>query len=229
MPPPRPPTKTKEQLERERRERVECLAKAGLIRSERVKEAMLRVPREEFIPEHYKDYAYAEIPLPIPGESATISCPHSYPLFYEALELRPGDRLLEVGAGSGYGAALAREIVGEEGLVVTVEIDPETYAFAKRNLERLGYHDVVLIRGDGSNGYPPLAPYTKVAVTAACPSVPEPLIEQLAPGGRLVAPVGRPDDVQDLVLLTKGPGGVELKTVERVLYVPLRGEYGWIE
>lgn len=98
----------------------------------------MEVPREEFVPEMYRNYAYVEVPLPLPGRDATISCPHCYPVFYEALELRENDRFLEVGAGSGYGTALAREIVGEVGGVVTIEIDKETYRFAKRNLEVTG-------------------------------------------------------------------------------------------
>jgi len=108
---------------------------------------MLKVPRDEFIPEGYRDYAYhgstygEEIPLPISGENATISCPHAYPLFYEPLEIKEGDRFLEVGMGSGYGAALAREVVGSKGKVVAVEIDERTCHFGKENLERLGYTD----------------------------------------------------------------------------------------
>ncbi len=95
---------------------------------------MRKVPREDFIPFLYRDYAYQEVPLPLPGRNATISCPHSYPLFSEALGLDTRHRFLEVGLGSGYGAALAREIVGDLGLVVSLEIDPVTFAFARRNL-----------------------------------------------------------------------------------------------
>lgn len=228
IPPPKPPTKTEEVFEEERRSKVDWLVSVGLLRSEGLKKAMLKVPREKFIPMEYRDYAYEEVPLPLPGRSATISCPHSYPLFYEAIELKRGDRLLEVGAGSGYGAALAREVVGEEGLVVTVEIDRETHAFAKRNLEKLGYSDIVLILGDGSEGYPPLAPYTKVVVTASCPSIPKPLLDQLALGGKLAAPVDPPHRVQKLVLATRGVKGLKFKVIDEVLYVPLRGRFGWI-
>lgn len=101
---------------------------------------MLKVPREDFIPPEYRDYAYLEVPLLLPGEKATISCPHSYPLFYEPLGLDYGQRFLEVGLGSGYGTALAREIVGRDGLVVSVEIDPVTFEFAKENLKKSGLH-----------------------------------------------------------------------------------------
>lgn len=231
IPPPKPKvTKTPEQFKEERREMVERLESDGLLRSPRLRKAMLKVPRELFIPERYADYAYEELPFPLPGNGVdqTISCPHSYPLFYEAVRLDEGDRFLEVGTGSGYGAALAREVVGPKGLVVTVEINPATYEFAKSNLERLGYRDVVVVLGDGSLGYPPLSPYDKICVTAACPRVPPPLLKQLLPGGRLVLPIGHPNDVQDLILLEKGlKEEVKEKKIEEVLYVPLKGRYGW--
>jgi len=229
VPPPKKPEKTREELLREREEKVRWLLRQGLLKSPRMAQAMLRVPREAFVLTEYRDYAYLEAPLPIPGRGATISCPHSYPLFYEALELKEGDRFLEVGAGSGYGAALAREIVGKGGLVVTMEIDEKTYGFAKENLEKTGYGDIRLILGDGSLGYPPEAPYDKICVTATCPKVPEPLIHQLRPGGgKLAAPVGHPNAIQSLVLVEKELDGT-LKTsiLEEVLYVPLRGKHGW--
>ncbi|MBS7637536.1 protein-L-isoaspartate O-methyltransferase [Candidatus Bathyarchaeota archaeon] len=230
VPPPRRPRKSREELLRERMEKVNWLIEQGFLRSRKIIEGMMKVPREDFVPEMYRDYAYLEVPLPLPGRDATISCPHSYPMFYEALELRDGDRFLEVGAGSGYGAALAREIVGSKGLVVTIEIDKETYEFARRNLEVLGYHDVLLLHGDGSLGYPPKAPYDKICITAACPKIPSPLIHQLRCGGRLVAPVGPPGSVQDLTMLEKKQDGtVEARVIEEVLYVPLRGRYGWFE
>ncbi|MFQ6074645.1 MAG: protein-L-isoaspartate O-methyltransferase [Candidatus Bathyarchaeia archaeon] len=228
VPPPRRPRKTREEFARERWEKVRWLVGEGLLRSERIRIAMLKVPREEFIPEMYRDYAYLEVPLPIPGRQATISCPHSYPLFYEAMGLREEDRFLEVGTGSGYGAALAREIVGDDGMVVTIEIDDDTYEFAKANLRRLGYDDVLAILGDGSLGCPSRAPFDKVCIPAACPRVPPPLIRQLSPDGRLVAPVGEPGHPQDLVLLEMAHDGtVRTRVIERVLYVPLRGEHGW--
>ena len=214
---------------RERREKVRWLIEEGFLRSRWIIEAMMKTPREGFIPEMYRDYAYLEVPLPLPGRNATISCPHSYPMFYEALELREGDRFLEVGAGSGYGAALAREIVGSKGRVVTIEIDRETYKFAKRNLEALGYHDVLLLQGDGSLGYPSEAPYDKICITATCPKIPSPLVQQLRNRGIIIAPVGPPNTVQDLTLLEKKKyRSIEVRIIEEVLYVPLRGKYGWV-
>jgi protein-L-isoaspartate(D-aspartate) O-methyltransferase len=186
---------------------------------------MLTVRREDFIPPCYRDHAYEEIPLPLPGERTAISCPHSYPLFYEPLGLSEGYRFLEVGVGSGYGTSLAREVVGREGLVVAIDIDATTFAFARGNLERAGYTDIVLVEGDGGLGYPAHAPYDAICITAACPDVPPPLIEQLAARGRLIAPV-LDDTHQRLTLLEKTADGIRRTILTDVLYVSLRGRYG---
>ena len=225
IPPPREPTKSREQFAAERSAKVRQLVAQGYLESERIRRALLEIPREDFIPRLYRDYAYLEVPLPLPGERATISCPHSYPLFYEPLGLDKGHRFLEVGLGSGYGVAVARKVVGPEGLAVSVEIDPLTFAFAQSNLERAGYHDVVLVQGDGGLGHPALSPYDRVAITAACVEVPPPLIEQLRVGGRLIAPVFE-GDAQNLVLLEKSAAGVQSRTICKVLYVSLRGVHG---
>jgi protein-L-isoaspartate(D-aspartate) O-methyltransferase len=178
IPPPTEPTKSREEFERERTAKVEWLLRQGYIKSERIQAALLRVPREDFIPDDYRDYVYLEVPLPLPGERATISRPHSYPLLYEPLGLDRGHRFLEVGLGSGYGAAIAREVVGPGGLVVSAEIDPITFEFAQRNLDAEGYDDVVLVKGDGGLGHPKLSPYDRISVTqrvrrvscTACPN-----------------------------------------------------------
>lgn len=224
IPPPGEPQKTPEEFSRERVEKVEALSRAGYLRSQRVRQALLTVRREEFIPAAYRDHAYEEVPLPLPGERATISCPHSYPLFYEPLALDAGDRFLEIGLGSGYGSAVAREVVGPEGLVVSVEIDPVTFAFARENLERAGYRDLVLVNADGGLGYPPAQPYDRIAVTAACPALPERLIAQLAPGGRIIAPIVA-GVTQRLVVGEREPGELRCWEICDVLYVPLRGVF----
>jgi protein-L-isoaspartate(D-aspartate) O-methyltransferase len=138
IPPPSRPVKSEAELRREREAKIAELGRRGLLRSERLRRAILTVAREDFIPPSYRDHAYAEIPLPLPGERATISCPHSYPLFYEPLGLGEGHRFLEVGVGSGYGTSLAREVVGAGGLVVAIDIDAATLAFARENVERAG-------------------------------------------------------------------------------------------
>lgn len=225
IPPPKEPTKTRQELEAERIAKVNYLIREGILKSDRIIQALLRVPRENFIPRLYRDYAYIEVPLPLPGKRATISCPHSYPLFYEPLGLDKGHKFLEIGLGSGYGAAVAREVVGPDGVVVSIEIDPVTFAFARDNLERAGYRDLVLINRDGGLGYPELQPFDRISITAACSEVPPPLIEQLATGGKLISPVIENDE-QNLVLSEKTTSGIKKSVICEVLYVPLRGIYG---
>jgi protein-L-isoaspartate(D-aspartate) O-methyltransferase len=225
IPPPKEPTKTREDFKKERKDKVQQLITQGFLRSERLIKAMLKIPREDFIPAMHRDYAYLEVPLPLPGKKATISCPHSYPLFYEPLGLNQGHCFLEVGLGSGYGTALAREIVGSQGQVVSIEIDPITFKFAKENLKRAGYQDIILVRGDGGYGYPKNAPYDRICMTAACAEIPPPLIEQLKIGGKIIAPVIQ-HGIQNLTLFKKNREGVESRAICEVLYVALRGEYG---
>jgi protein-L-isoaspartate(D-aspartate) O-methyltransferase len=225
VPPPGLPVKSEADLRREREAKTAELVRRGLLRSPRLRRAMLSVRREDFIPPRYRDYAYEEVPLPLPGEQAMISCPHSYPLFYEPLGLRKGDRFLEVGVGSGYGTALAREVVGTSGLVVAIDIDTTTLAFARENLRRASYTDVALVHGDGGLGYPEHAPYDRICVTAACPDVPPPLIEQLAGRGKLIAPVVE-GTRQRLTLVEMTAVRIRRTIVSDVLYVPLRGRYG---
>lgn len=222
VPGPKEPVKSAGELRREREAKVRWLEEQDLLTSAPLKRALLAVRREEFVPRGYRDICYEELPIPIPGRQATVSCPHSYPLFYEPLGLAPGHRFLEVGLGSGYGAAVAREVVGPEGRVVSIELDPETLDFGRNNLEREGYRDVVVVLRDGALGHPECAPYDRISVTAACPEVPPRLVEQLAGGGRLIAPVLE-DDVQRLTLLEKTAGGVRRTALCEVLYMSLRG------
>ena len=223
--PPPSSVKSDADLEQEREAKVAELTRRGMLRSGRLREAMRTVRRQDFVPPAWRDYAYAEVPLPLPGRMASISCPHSYPLFYEALGLSGGHRFLEIGLGSGYGAALAREVVGPAGLVVSVEIDPATLAFAAANLERAGYADVVRVLGDGALGHPALAPYDRICVTAACQEPPAPLLEQLKTGGRLIAPLQQ-QARQVLTAIEKQPGGLHRIGICDVLYVSLQGPFG---
>ena len=215
---------------KQRKKMVDRYRKIGYISSEAMASAVHSVPREQFMNPDYKDYSYLDQPFPIPGDGRqTISAPYMYPIFYEPLKLKSGDSVLEVGAGSGYGAALSKELVGKEGTVVSIEINPITYQFARENLERTGYGNVILILGDGALGYPENAPYDAVCITAACPEIPEPLVSQLRAPGKLMAPVGRSRSVygQDLILLEKGETGMIVKkNLMKVSYVPLTGRYG---
>jgi protein-L-isoaspartate(D-aspartate) O-methyltransferase len=224
VPPPKVPTKTASQLAVERQRKVTALEAQGLLKSERIRAALLKVPREDFIPPEYRDFAYEEVPLPLPGTAASISCPHSYPLFYEPLGLGLGHRFLEIGTGSGYGAAVAREVVGDSGQVTSIEIDPLTYAFARQNLERAGYADIVLVVGDGGLGYAPRAPYDRIAVTAACAEIPPPLVAQLTLGGQIIAPMVE-DGLQKLTVITKHANSTTCEILCDVLYVSLQGQY----
>ena len=214
----------------QRRAMVERYRRASYLTTGAMAEAMLRVPREEFMDPGHREYAYYDQPFPIPGDGRqTISAPYMYPATYEPLKLAPGMKVLEIGAGSGYGAALAWELVGEEGLVVAVEINQITCEFAEENLRRTGYKDVLVVLGDGSLGYPKKAPYDAISVTASTPKVPPPLLEQLANPGRLVAPVGGEGFYgQDLLLVERSQAGeLSERRLMKVVYVPLLGEHGW--
>ncbi|MFX1282931.1 MAG: protein-L-isoaspartate O-methyltransferase [Promethearchaeota archaeon] len=226
IPPPKPSVKTKENFNHERRKKIASLKRRGFLKSKVIEEAILKIPRELFVPFQYRDHTYEELPFPLPGRKATISCPHSYPMFYEAIGLSPGDRFLEVGTGSGYGAVLAAEIVRPNGLVTSIEIDHETYLYAKKRVSQFKYLNLFLIEGDGGKGYLQNAPYDKICLTAACIQIPPPLIYQLKEGGKLITPCEVPGRGQDLILLEKGVGGkITKKSIEKVLYVPLQGEY----
>lgn len=217
-------------MEGARRRLVELLKLQGVVVSEEVERAMLRVPREEFVPPEYRDEAYEDHPLPIP-EGQTISAPHMCAIMCEAAEIKRGDSVLEIGTGSGYHAALCAEIVsptGEplEGLVVTVEVIAKLARFARENLKRAGYYDRVhLIVADGSAGAPVRATFDKILVTAAAPRVPPPLLEQLKEGGILVIPVG-PRWQQLLVKVRKEKGELVREPVTYCVFVALRGRYG---
>jgi len=189
---------------------------------------MLRVPREEFLPPHVRDYAYSDMPLPI-GYGQTISAPHMVAMMCEYAGLRRGMYVLEVGTGSGYHAAVMAEIVGDEGHVYTIERIPELALFAKRNLERTGYSSrVTVIIGDGSRGFEPAAPYDVIVVTAAAPDIPRPLVDQLRIGGRLVIPVGSRFE-QVLYVCTRTEDGLRIEKTVPCIFVPLIGRYGWRE
>ena len=213
----------------QRREMVERYKRAGYITSKQVEEAVLNVPRELFMESRYRQYAYHDQPFPIPGDGRqTISAPYMYPVTYEPLKLERGQHFLEIGAGSGYGAAIARELVGSTGLVVTVEINPDTYRFAVENLKNAGYADVNVVLGDGTLGYPTLAPFDAVSITASTPDIPPPIYDQMKPKSRLIAPVGNAGRYgQDLLLVERVNGEYSKRSLMSVVYVPLIGKYGF--
>ena len=189
------------------------------VRDTRVLEAMRMVPRHEFIPRAQRRYAHADSPLPI-GHSQTISQPYIVGLMTELLRPKPGDRILEIGTGSGYQAAVLALLVKE---VYTIEIVKPLARGAERDLQRLGYDNVHVRWGDGYRGWPDKAPFDGVIVTAAPERIPQPLLDQLKEGGRLVIPVG-PKYRQELVVIHKTPRGPFRETVIRVAFVPMVGE-----
>jgi len=194
--------------------------------SDRVIDAMAKINRELFIPENLRDMAYSDVPLPI-GHGQTISAPHMVAIMCELLDLQKGMKVLEIGGGFGYHAAVMGELVGPEGHVYSVERIPELVAKARENLSMAKITNVTMITGDGSAGLPEHAPYDRISVAATAPSVPEPLKEQMKKGGRLVIPVGQAFS-QELVLVTR-KNGYTTEEKMGVAFVPLIGRYGFKE
>jgi protein-L-isoaspartate(D-aspartate) O-methyltransferase len=218
-----------EQRDRLRREMIERTIVARGVDDSRIIAAFDRVPRECFVPTAYAEYAYADMPLPLEA-GQTISQPFVVAAMTEALRLEPGQRCLEVGTGSGYQTAILLELGA---IVFSVEVSPEVAALGRSNLQQAGYDStrLRLRRGDGYLGWPEYAPFDRIIVTAAPPSVPPALLEQLAVGGRLVIPVGPEDGVQQLECwVRKAPGNAASAFSRQVLFgvrfVPLVSEDG---
>jgi protein-L-isoaspartate(D-aspartate) O-methyltransferase len=209
--------------DRDRREAmVEQQIKARGIHDARLLEAMREVPREAFVPRDLAGFAYDDRPLPI-GEGQTISQPYIVAAMIEAAQIQPGDRVLEVGAGSGYAAAVLSRMAGE---VFAIERHEVLADAARARLAKAGYHHVTIIAADGSGGLPGRAPFDAILVAASAPEIPEALKRQLAIGGRLVIPVGG-EDVQTLCRITRS--GEEEWTSDDlcpVYFVPLIGTHG---
>lgn len=188
------------------------------VKYELVLSAMRKVPRQEFVPEKMKKYAYEDTPLEI-GEDQTISQPYIVALMTELLGLKGGEKVLEIGTGSGYQAAILAEIVKE---VYTIEIIKSLADSAEERLKRLGYKNITVKWGDGYQGWKEHAPFDGIIVTAAPDHIPQPLIDQLKIGGRLVIPVG--SGIQELKLITKTEKGIIEKNIIPVRFVPMTGE-----
>jgi protein-L-isoaspartate(D-aspartate) O-methyltransferase len=202
-----------------RRRLVDRLVERGHVeRGSATARALRAVPRHEFVPDGSRRRAYEDRPLPI-GGGQTISAPHMVAIMTDLLALGPGDEVLEIGTGCGYHAAVTAEVVGP-GNVYSVEYDADLAADARERLDRLGY-DVHVRQGDGHRGWSEHAPYDRAYLTCAPRSVPEPIVEQVRAGGRVVAPEGR--GVQTLVVLTPTERGVERETHGRVRFVSMQG------
>ncbi len=188
------------------------------VQDPRVLAAMRKVPRHEFVPAAERRHAYEDTPLPI-GHGQTISQPFIVALMAEVAEIDPGDRVLEIGTGSGYGAAVLAELAKD---VFTIEILDPLAVEAGKTLERLRYRNVHVRSGDGYRGWPDEAPFDAIVVTAAPPEVPEPLKNQLKTGGKLVLPVGTRS--QQLLVITRTPEGFVEESLTPVRFVPMTGE-----
>ena len=193
------------------------------ILSNEVKQAFLETPRELFVPEHLKNYAYADTPLEI-GNGQTISAPHMVAIMVEDLNLKKGQKVLEIGAGSGYHAAIVSKIVGEKGHVYTIERFSELAKNAEENLKKADIINVTVEVGDGSEGLEKYQPYDCIYATCAAPDIPKPLIDQLKDPGKLMVPVGY--KMCTLILLEKIQGKITKKNLGGCAFVPLVGKYG---
>ncbi|PTD93722.1 protein-L-isoaspartate O-methyltransferase [archaeon SCG-AAA382B04] len=212
-------------FEEKRYSLVKKLRDQGYIKTKKVIEAMRKVPRHLFLPQNKRDKAYLDRPLPI-GKNQTISAPHMVGLLVEKLDPEPNDKVLEIGGGSGYNAAVIAETL-DEGRVYSIEKIDSIAHQAKQNLQKTGYSGKVeLIIADGSTGYEEKAPYDRILLTAGAPEVPKPLEEQLAENGKIVGPVGGKRR-QKLVIGKKKKGKVKYKKEGRCAFVPLRGRYGY--
>jgi protein-L-isoaspartate(D-aspartate) O-methyltransferase len=202
----------------ERQLRRRGIAEPGIL------DAFLAVPREEFVSPGYAHLAYGDHPLPIEA-GQTISQPYIVGLMIQAAGIGPRDKVLEVGAGSGYAAAVISRIAGQ---VIAIERQHDLVEVARERLKRLGFGNVEIVEGDGTRGWRDAAPFDAILAAASGSHVPRPLVEQLAPEGRIVMPVGEPGAVQELIKVTKQDDGIlKQENLGGVRFVPLIGKEGW--
>ncbi|MDI6737687.1 MAG: protein-L-isoaspartate(D-aspartate) O-methyltransferase [Nanoarchaeota archaeon] len=195
----------------------------GIITDKSVIKAFMQVERKDFMAKETEIYAYDDVAVPL-MHGQTISQPFTVMFMTQALELKKGMKVLEVGAGSGYQAAIISKVIGNKGKLYTTEIIPELVEFAKENLEKAHISNAEVIHSDGSLGYKEKAPYDRIIVTAAAPSVPKPLLSQLKKGGIIVIPVGV--DAQEMMKIKKLNGKIKKENLGMFRFVPLRGRHG---
>ena len=210
-------------FELERKNLIQTLIKKDRIKTKEAEKAFLETPREKFLPEYLQKEAYLDCPLSI-GEDQTISAPHMVAIMAEELKVKKGQKILEIGSGSGYHAAIVAKIVGDTGHVYTVERHKNLADFAKENLKNAGFENVTVIYGDGSEGLAEYAPYDRIYVTCAAPDIPKNLIEQLKDPGILLIPVG--STICRLQLVEKKENNVFYTDICGCAFVPLLGKYG---
>ena len=213
-------------LREARKRMVRRLLDSGYISGPAVSKAMEAVERHLFLPGELVEQAYLDTPLHI-GQGQTISAPHMVGMMVEALDLRPGQRVLEVGGGSGYHAAVMAELIRPGGRVYSMERIESLASSAKKNLQAAGYADVVeTVVGDGTRGLPEHAPYDRISIAAASPGIPQPLKEQMEEGGKLLIPVGG-RFYQELMLVIRKSGDYQQRDLGGCVFVPLIGEHGF--
>ncbi|MCJ7571895.1 MAG: protein-L-isoaspartate O-methyltransferase [Candidatus Thermoplasmatota archaeon] len=210
-------------IDEKRKNLVESLKKQGRIKTKEIEKAFLEIPREEFIPPIFKQYAYSDTPLEI-GQGQTISAPHMIAIMCEELDLKKDQKILEIGTGSGYHAAIVAKIIEPNGQVYTIERHKNLAEKAKQNLKNTNIKNVTVEIGDGSEGLAKYAPYDRIYVTCAAPSIPQPLIEQLKDPGKMLIPVG--GTICTLYLLEKNNGKIKKENHGGCAFVPLIGKYG---
>lgn len=205
---------------------VDSLIRKGYVESDTVEKAMRKVPRHKFVPKRVRGNAYRDAPQPI-GEEQTISAPHMVAMMVENLDLKKGQKVLEVGGGMGYHAAVIAEVVEEEGKVYSIEYVSSLANSAQKRIKDAGYNNVKMIRGDGSSGYDAAAPYHRISVACGAPSIPSPLIDQLVLEGEIMIPIGS-KFFQKLIKATKKKENeIEKENLGGVRFVPLKGKYGF--
>lgn len=188
--------------------------------------AFQEVDREDFIPENLRNAAYQDMPLPL-LRGKTISQPTTVMIMTHALELEPGEKVFEIGTGSGYQAAIIAKIVGAKGRVITTEVVPELVSFARQNLKKSKISNVFVYEDDGSNGMLNEAPFDKIIITAACKEFPKPLLEQLKPEGIIIGPVGNKYEQEMVRGIKDKDGHLELEFLGPFLFTPMYGKYGF--
>ncbi|MEM2878093.1 MAG: protein-L-isoaspartate O-methyltransferase [Candidatus Hadarchaeales archaeon] len=215
-------------FDEEKEELVNRLINCGYLRSKKVIDAFRKVPRHEFVHESLRNSAYTDQPLPV-GYGQTISAPSMIAIMMESLDFRKNQRVLEIGTGSGYNAALIAEVVGKKGLVVTIERIKELAKRAEQTLADTGYENVRVLVGDGTCGYEDGAPWDRIIVTACAPRIPQPLVKQLADRGKIGVPVGEQYAMQTWTVGEKKSGELKISEHGGCSFVPLVGKYGWPE
>ena len=208
-----------------KRHLIDYWVSSEIVKDKKVIEAFKKIPREKFIKEEHLEEAYGDYPLSI-GHGQTISQPTTVMVMTESLELKEGQKVLEIGAGSGYQAAIIAKIVGAEGKVISTEILPEIAEFAQENISKLKIKNVKIVKHDGSKGYAKEAPYDRIIITAACPKIPKPLVKQLKENGIIVAPVGNLIE-QVMVKARKKANKLVEEKIGEFRFVPLKGKYGY--